>query len=355
MRIALITDAWFPQVNGVVRTWSQVRQQIEAMGHRVAVVNPQQFRTFPLPKYPEIRLPWMPVPRLFAYLDELKPDGIHIATEGTLGLAAWWYCRRRKYPFTTSYHTQYPQYLERYIHLPRRFTYRAMRWFHGAGSATLVPTASVKRELDAEGFRNIRVWTRGVDTELFRPYGDELYPEDPRPVFLYMGRVAREKNVEAFLDADLPGSKWVVGGGPELGSSRKRYPKVRFAGYKFGEDLARHVAASDVFVFPSTTDTFGVVMLEALACGVPVAAYPVTGPLDVINNGRVGILDEDLATACRKAVKLDPQECREYAMQFTWRRCAQMVLDNLAIISRRDEPAEKAAANVSRPAVHEPV
>lgn len=333
LRVALVTDAWLPQVNGVVRTWTEVRDQIESMGHRVAVIHPGQFPTIPCPKYPQIRL--AAVPKLGSILETINPDAIHIAVEGPLGLAARYYCWRKKLPFTTSYHTKFPQYLEDYIKVPRKYTYRGMRWFHGGANATLVPTPSVKRELEAEGFKNIIVWTRGVDHDVFKPYGKDLYPEDPRPVFLYMGRVAREKNIEAFLDADLPGSKWVVGGGPELHHFESRYPGARFVGFKFGEELARHIAASDVFVFPSKTDTFGVVMLEALACGVPVAAFPVTGPLDVITDPKAGVLDEDIAVAAKKALKLNPEDCRAFARKFTWKRCAEMVVENLAIISQR--------------------
>jgi len=334
INLTLVTDAWFPQVNGVVRTGHTVREEIEKMGHRVAVLNPQQFATFPLPRYPEIRLPIFPLPMVFEALDAQQPDAIHIATEGTLGLAARYYCKRRKVPFTSSYHTQYPHYLKKYAAIPIGATYAAMRWFHGPAQATLVPTASVKRELEERGFDHVVVWTRGVNTELFQPCETELYPEDERPIFIYMGRVAREKNIEAFLDADLPGTKWVVGGGPQLPYYRKRNPDVRFCGYKHGRELAEHVAAADVFAFPSRTDTFGVVMLEALACGVPVAAYPVTGPMDVIDNGTVGILDDDFEQACIKALELDPSQCRAFAERFTWRRCAQMVIDNLAFIDR---------------------
>lgn len=334
VNLTLVTDAWFPQVNGVVRTWHTVREQLETMGHRVAVINPQQFRTFPLPRYPEIRLPMFPLPMVFEALDLQRPDAIHIATEGTLGLAARHYCRRRALPFTTSYHTQYPHYLKKYAAIPLAVTYAGMRWFHGPAKTTLVPTASVKRELDARGFNHTVVWTRGVDTELFQPGAVDLYPEDERPVFVYMGRVAREKNIDAFFDAQLPGSKWVIGGGPQLAHYRKHHPDVRFCGYKHGRELAEHVAAADVFAFPSRTDTFGVVMLEALACGVPVAAFPVTGPTDVIEDGTVGILDDDFERACIRALEIDPKACRAYAERFTWRRCAQMVIDNLALIER---------------------
>ena len=249
MRIALVTDAWFPQVNGVVRTLSNVVEELIEMGDQVDVIGPHLFSTFPCPRYPEIRLSWMPGKKLRQLLDEWQPDAIHIATEGTLGVAGRRYCRKRKLPFTTSYHTQYPQYLKKYAFIPQRLTYAAMRWYHNGAEATLVPTPAVKRELDDRGFKSVRVWTRGVDHEQFRPYEDQggLDLDLPRPIFLYAGRTAREKNIEAFLSADLPGSKLIVGGGPELEGLKRKYPAAHFVGYKHGQELARHYAASDVF------------------------------------------------------------------------------------------------------------
>ncbi len=335
MKIALVTDAWRPQVNGVVTTLSRVREELEADGHDFAVINPQQFPTFPCPRYPEIRLSIAPGRVVRQTLDHLAPDAIHIATEGPLGLAGRAYCRRRKIPFTTSYHTQFAQYLKRYSGLPLSVGYGVLRWFHGAAERTLVPTASIERELVARRFTGLRVWTRGVDAATFRPYPDNtLYADVKRPIFCYMGRVAVEKNIEAFLSADLPGAKLVVGDGPARASLEKRYPGVIWAGYQFGEDLARHIGAADVFVFPSRTDTFGVVMLEAMACGLPVAAYPVPGPRDVIKPGVSGAIDEDLAVACRAALQVDRDAARQYALGFTWKRCATMFLDNLAPIRR---------------------
>jgi glycosyltransferase involved in cell wall biosynthesis len=333
----LITDAWLPQVNGVVTTLHHIRRELEAAGHQFLVVNPELFRTVPCPRYPEIRLSVFPGRKLRRLLDEFAPQAIHIATEGPLGLAGRRYCIRCDVPFTTSYHTQFALYLKTYFGVPVRWIYRLIRWFHSAARRTLVPTPSIGRELEAQGFRNLITWTRGVDAELFKPYGKELFA-DARPIFLYCGRVAHEKNIEAFLAAELPGTKYVVGDGPAMNSLIGAYPKVRFVGFKHGVELARHVAASDVFVFPSLTDTFGVVLLEAMACGVPVAAYPVTGPIDVVKHGVTGILDDDLARAARGALELDAQACRDYAMQFSWRRCAQMFLDNLAPIAQEAGP-----------------
>lgn len=340
MRIALVTDAWFPQVNGVVRTWSHVVEECRAMGHEVLVIRPELFKTFPLPRYPEIRLPWWPWSGVRRMLDEFKPDAIHVPTEGTIGLAGRRYCLKRKLPFTTSYHTQYAQYVKKYTGIPERATYAVLRRFHGKAEATLVPTKSIVRELEAKRFRNLRVWTRGVDTELFRPYGKDAL-DFPRPIFIYVGRVAKEKNIEAFMKLDLPGTKVVVGDGPATPMLKRRYPDVKFVGYKHGEDLARHFAAGDVFVFPSLTDTFGVVLLEAMACGVPAAAYPVSGPIDVVANGEVGVLDEDLGKAAVAALEMDPKRCREYAEGFSWRRCAEIFLDTLVPFG---EGAKKKAA-----------
>jgi glycosyltransferase involved in cell wall biosynthesis len=248
------------------------------------------------------------------------------------------YCRRLGLPFTTSYHTQFPHYLHEYFRVPKAITYRFLRWLHGSAEHVLVPTATVGKELESQGFDNITVWCRGVDTELFRPYDEPGVLTDlPRPIFLYAGRVALEKNIEAFLKLDLPGSKVIVGDGPIREKLQRQYPGAFWAGYQFGEALARHYAAADVFVFPSKTDTFGIVMLEANAAGLPVAAYPVTGPIDVVKHGQTGILDEDLANACLAALPLDRATCRQYAIDNSWSKVAQQVLDTAAIIPRAME------------------
>ncbi len=336
MKIALLTDAWEPQINGVVRTWQHVIAESEKLGHTFEVIHPGLFKNVAAPKYPEIRLALRPYPGAARRLDAFEPDAIHLATEGTIGQAGRKYAKRRGLPYTTSYHTQFPHYLKAYFGIPAALTYRFIRWFHGPAQATLAPTQTVVDELHARGLPRAKTWSRGVDTQMFRPYDKTLFADLPRPVFLYAGRVAVEKNIEAFLKLDLPGSKVVVGDGPVRKRLQKQYAAsgVHWAGYQFGEDLARHYAGADVFVFPSLTDTFGVVMLEANAAGLPVAAFPVTGPIDVVKQGVTGVLDEDLRKACLEAVKLNPEDCRAYALRNSWQRCAEIALDTFAVIER---------------------
>ncbi len=334
MKIALISDAWQPQINGVVTTWSHVRDELIALGHSFEVFHPGLFNTIPTPKYPEIRLAILPNRKLARLLDDYKPDAVHIATEGSVGLAGRGWCRSRSVPFTTSYHTKFPEYLHNYFELPTKPTYLFMRWFHRPAQRTLVPTPSMRNELIAHGFDADKViaWTRGVNHDLFHPYpdGPDPYQGLPHPRFVYCGRVAPEKNIGAFLELELPGSMVVIGDGPSRKKLQAQFPHVHFAGYQTGEALARHFAAGDIFVFPSLTDTFGVVMIEAMACGLPVAAYPVTGPIDVVQPGVTGYLDEDLQTAALKCMDLNPQDSIDDARQYTWHNCAQMVLDILA-------------------------
>jgi glycosyltransferase involved in cell wall biosynthesis len=332
LRILIVTDAWHPQINGVVRTLATVRDELTAMGHEVAMVTPDMFRTVPLPTYREIRLALHPAPQLRGVLGEFRPQAIHIATEGPLGLAARRLCLRRGLPFSTSLHTRFPEYVHARTHLPVSWGYAVLRWFHRPAAGVMVAAPSVRRELEANGFANIRAWCRGVDIGLFRPRpGEALHETDPRPVFLYTGRIAVEKNIAAFLALDLPGSKWVVGEGPQLAELQRRFPDARFCGPQRGEALARHFASADVFVFPSLTDTYGLVVLEALACGVPVACFPVSGPRDVLEGSQgVGALSEDLRQAALAALELDPGACRAFAAEKSWRRCAELFLANLA-------------------------
>ena len=329
MRIAIITDAWRPQVNGVVTTLGRTRDELEARGHEVTVVNPSGGRTIPCPTYPEIRLAVLPGRRVARELDATAPDAVHVATEGPLGMAARHYCLRQGLSFTTSYHTQFPQYLHKRAPVPESWSYAWLRRFHGRAVRTLVPTEQQRRDLVEHGFDNVVIWSRGVDTDLFRPR-DREFLDLPRPICIYVGRVAVEKNLEAMLEARLPGSKLIVGDGPDYAKLRRRYPEAHFVGYKFGEALARHLAAADVFVFPSRTDTFGLVMLEAMACGTPVAAYPVTGPVDVVRHGISGWLHENLARAVERALTLPREGCRAAALERTWGKATGEFMSHLA-------------------------
>jgi glycosyltransferase involved in cell wall biosynthesis len=344
MKLAVVSDAWYPQINGVVKTLSYTREELIRLGHAVEMITPDGFRTIPCPTYPEIRLSLLPGRAVARRLEAFAPDAVHISTEGPLGLAARAWCVRSDFPFTTTFHTQFPEYVQLRTRFPLGVSYAFMRWFHNAGRCTMVATRTLRERLDGRGFTHLGLWSRGVDTELFRPR-DKTVHREARPVFLYMGRVAVEKNIEAFLGLDLPGTLIVIGDGPDLDMLKRRYPAVRFLGHKTGEDLARHVAAADVFVFPSLTDTFGLVLIEALACGVPVAAFPVQGPIDVIDNGVTGVLDEDLRAAALKALALDPAACRAAALRYTWAACTRQFLAHVEVA--RQTPS---AADVRPPA-----
>jgi glycosyltransferase involved in cell wall biosynthesis len=330
MRILIATDAWAPQVNGVVRTLETLGRELVRLGHVVKFVTPEGFRTVPMPTYPEIKLALFARRAVGRIIDAFKPDAIHIATEGPVGLATRRNCMRKGLSFTTSFHTRFPEYIHARFGIPTAWNYAGLRWFHGPATAVMVATRTLERDLTKRGFKNLRLWSRGVDVELFKPDAKD-WLDLARPVFLYVGRVAIEKSVEEFLKLDLPGSKLIVGDGPQLAELRARYPTVRFVGPKFGTELAKHYAASDVFVFPSRTDTFGLVVLEALASGLPVAAHPVQGPNDIIGtNTTVGILDEDLGVAARRALLLNPETCRIFATGFSWEACTRQFLTNLA-------------------------
>ncbi len=336
MRILLATDAWEPQVNGVVRTLTRVIAECRAMGHAVEVVSPDQFKTFPLPTYPEIKLAvgaYEPVQERFK---SFEPEAIHIATEGPIGLAARRICVDWKLPFTTSYHTKFPEYVSARLPLPLSAGYAYMRWFHRPSGRLMVATPSMLEELSKHGFRNLSAWSRGVDTEVFHPRrADEpdIFEGLARPIWLNVGRVAVEKNIESFLATDLPGTKVVVGDGPQREELAVKYPEAVFRGARFGDDLAAHFACADVFVFPSLTDTFGLVILEAMAAGVPVAAYPAPGPIDIIPGSNAGVLaqtqTEGLREACLKCLDLDPVLVRAFAERFSWRACAEEFVRNL--------------------------
>lgn len=322
MRIVIVTDAWSPQTNGVVSTLRQTILCLERFGHEVQLINPLMFRSVACPTYPEIRLSLFPYKKVSALISAFQPDAIHIATEGPLGMAARRYCVNRRLRFTTSYHTQFPQYLRSRWPIPTSWSYRALLWFHGAATHCMVSTRTVREQLAERGFRNLVHWQRGVDTALFKPR-EKSFLDLPRPLAAYVGRVAIEKNIDAFLKMPWSGTKLVIGDGPELPRLKAQYPDAIYAGFKFGEDLAQHLAAADVMVFPSLTDTFGLVNLEAMACGVPVAAFPVAGPIDVVDNGVTGVLDEDLAIAARRALGIDPKDCRDRALRSSWDACSR--------------------------------
>lgn len=338
MRIAIATDAWSPQVNGVVTTLTQTRKQLVAEGHEVLMITPEGRRTIPCPTYPEIRLTLFQGRKIARELDAFRPDRIHIATEGTIGLAVRRYCRKRRLPFTTAYHTQFPEYVRARVPIPLSWTVALLRWFHRPATRTMVPTRSIKALLEERRFRNVVLWSRGVDTLLFKP-GNAIDLDLPRPIWMYVGRVAVEKNIAAFLDLELPGSKVIIGEGPDLARLASEYSDCRFLGYRFGAELAAHLAGADVFVFPSRTDTFGLVMLEAMACGLPVAALPVTGPIDVVRHGITGMLNHDLAKACHDALVLDRQACRDYAQSRSWEQATRQFQSHLAPIAREGSPA----------------
>jgi len=329
-RILIVSDAWTPQVNGVVRTLHTITEEMRAMGKIVEVIGPERFNTIPMPSYPEIRLAILPGRKLARLIDDFRPDALHIATEGPLGLAARGYARRRKIAFTTAFHTRFAEYLKARTKMPLALSYAWLKRFHGTGAAVMVATQSLRDELSERGFKNVRAWSRGVDLEAFHPEPKEDW-NLPRPIFAYVGRVAVEKNLRAFLDLKLPGSKLIVGDGPQRKTLEREYPDVHFAGARHGAALAAAYAGADVFVFPSRTDTFGLVVLEALASGLPVAAFPVTGPKDILGESPVpvGALNENLLQAALDALKIDRTACRPYAETYSWTACAQRFMDNL--------------------------
>ena len=329
MKLLLVSDAWHPQVNGVVRTLSSVVGELQRLGHTVRVAEPGEFMTVPCPTYPEIRLAVQPVGRMRSIAEEFEPDALHIATEGPLGLAGRDLARRCGWPFTTSFHTRFPEYIRARTGVPLSWGWGYLRWFHSGAERVMVSTPALQAELASHGLARAALWSRGVDTELFRPQAKEALAFE-RPIALYVGRIAVEKNLEAFLGLELPGSKVLIGDGPARADLARRYPAAHFLGALHGEELARTFAAGDVFVFPSRTDTYGLVMLEALACGLPVAAFPVAGPRDVLTDERVAALDEDLARAIGRALTLDPEDCVRYARERSWNACAHRFLTLLA-------------------------
>jgi glycosyltransferase involved in cell wall biosynthesis len=347
MRILVATDAWHPQVNGVVRTLTTMAAAAKSLGADVSFLTPQSFRTVALPSYPDLRLALPGRAKIARLIAQVKPDNIHIATEGPIGLAVRSYCRKRGLPFTTSFHTRFPEYISARLPIPESWIWSALRWFHGASHAVMAATPALAGELRSRGFRNVVLWPRGVDAQLFHPRpGADL--GQPRPVFLSVGRLAVEKNLEAFLELDLPGTKVVVGDGPARAALERAYPRAVFLGSRVGEELAQAYAAADVFVFPSKTDTFGLVLLEALASGVPVAAFPVTGPRDVIGNAPVGALRDDLQEACLVALKLSAEDCLSFAATQTWEASALAFVNNISQVRAETGSGEQVTPNHPR-------
>ena len=328
--VLIVTDAWHPQINGVVRSIELVIREMEQRGMVVKLLTPNAFKTFPMPGYDEIALSLTLPGPIYRQIEAAGVDAIHIATEGPLGLIARRWCIKHKFPFSTAYHTQFPEYLRARLPVPLDWSYAFLRWFHGPAKYCLVGTPHLKTLLEQRGFTNAVIWTKGVDTQLFNPGKRATLPY-PGPVFLYVGRVAVEKNIEAFLTLNLPGTKVVVGGGPSLDKLRAEYPAVTFLGPRQGEELAALYAGADAFVFPSRTDTFGLVLLEALASGTPVAAYPVTGPIDVIGSAPFGVLNEDLGAAAIQALVIPREACRIYAEQFSWAASADQFVRYLPV------------------------
>ncbi len=328
--VLVFTDAWLPQTNGVVRTLQTTQQMIRDNGGQMTFITPNDFKTIPCPTYPEIRLSLFVRKKIKRLIDGCNNNAIHIATEGPLGWAARAECLRRGLPFTTAYHTKFPEYVQARTALPVGLSYALLRRFHNAGKTVMVPTPSLQKALQTRGFNAVALWSRGVNLELFRPADKSRFTELEGPVFICHGRIAVEKNLEAFLKLDLPGTKVIIGDGPDLPKFKKKYPNVMFLGHLPDDEMIACLQSADVMVFPSFTETFGNVVTEALACGLPVAALPVTGPQDIIGSAPVGVLDNDLKKAALAALKLDKKACRKHAEGFTWQNATEQFVNNLA-------------------------
>ena len=333
-RILIATDAWYPQVNGVVRTLDTTSRMLRDFGHDVEVIEPRPYASIPVPFYREIRICFPPPGEIGRRIRRFRPHHIHLATEGPIGLLVRRICRLRGWRFTSSYHTRFPEYLRKLAGVPEPPTYRFLRWFHGSASAMMVATPSLEKELKARGFMPpMKRWSRGVDLETFHPRPKTDHGHR-RPVLLYVGRVSHEKNIDDFLRLKTTGTKVVVGDGPARLELERHYPDVVFLGYRWGEALGEAYAAADLLVFPSRTDTFGIVLIEALASGLPVAAYPVTGPIDIITRRELGALDGDLGTAVERALtSADPAACAAEGRRYTWENCTRQFMDNLVPVT----------------------
>ena len=333
MKVLIATDAWMPQVNGVVRTLQFLAKAASDLGATIDFLTPEGFPTLPLPTYPGLRLALPKPTEIARRIERSRPDIIHVATEGPIGVMTRRYCKSVRRPFTTSYTTRFPEYISARALIPERWTYAALRRFHAPARGTMVVTPTMRDELIRRGFSRVKVWSRGVDHDVFKPGARDAL-NLPRPIFLCVGRVAVEKNLEALLKLDLPGSTVIVGDGPVRRSLARKYPRAHFIGARFGEALSRIYASADVFVFPSLTDTFGNVLTEALASGLPVAAFPVTGPLDVIGNSGAGILGNDLRAACLAALEIPREKARAHSLRFTWAESARQFLGHIEACQR---------------------
>ncbi len=342
MRVLIATDAWHPQVNGVVRTLTSLARSALKLGVTIEFLSPEGFPSIPVPTYPGLRLALPSPTRIAQRIEEIGPDAIHIATEGPIGHMVRRYCINRGLPFTTSYTTRFPEYISARLAIPEAWSYAVLRHFHAAATVTMVSTPSLMAEFKGRGFKNLGMWTRGVDTELFSP-AHAITLDFPRPIFVSVGRIAVEKNLEAFLSLDLPGTKVIIGQGPQQAALQRRFPDAKFLGLLEDTALAAHLAAADVFVFPSRTDTFGVVQLEALACGVPIAAFPVTGPRDVIADNPIGVLDEDLRAACLGALQMSREACRSFALSRSWENSARQFIGHINQVIIGDSRKPRAA------------
>jgi glycosyltransferase involved in cell wall biosynthesis len=330
MKIVIVTDAAEPQINGVVNSLANTVRCLEQFGHEVHRITPASFTTFPCPTYPEIRLSWRPSKEVARVIEETNPDAIHIATEGPLGLAARRHCMRTKRRFTTAYHTRFPEYVRARFHVPLSVTYRWLKWFHSPAQTVMAPTQVVIDDLNRYGITNTSLWSRGVDVDKFTPGQEKKFIEDK--IFLYVGRVSVEKNLEAFLSLDLPGKKIVVGDGPLRKELEQRYRDTLFMGALKGQELVSMYQVADVFVFPSKSDTFGLVMLEAIACGTPVAAYPVTGPIDVLKDSPAASLQDDLRAACLAALAIPREVARAEALKNSWEAASRQFEAHLRLV-----------------------
>jgi glycosyltransferase involved in cell wall biosynthesis len=340
MKICIVTDAWAPQINGVVKTLENTVRELKLAKHEILIIEPSLFTNIPCPSYSEIRLSLFSYKKISKLLQDFQPDALHVATEGPLGVSARRYAMKHDLNFTSAYHTKFPEYIEARTAIPANWLYPLVRWFHKPSKAVMVSTDTVMQQLAEHGFERLVKWSRGVDLDVFteRKKSHDTCTDITKPIFLYVGRIAVEKNIEAFLKIALPGEKWLVGSGPDLVVLSDKYPEAVFLGAKSHDDLAQIYQQANVFVFPSKTDTFGLVLLEALASGLPVAAYPVAGPIDVLKGCEAAAMRHDLLEACLSALELNPKHAREHAEKFTWKNTTMQFVANLIPFEKYNKP-----------------